>query len=208
MHLQPRLSLFWPPFPVVPSLYHTFLRRLPCLIVISVAPPQFPPIPVTPSGGPLRPPPHWRWWATVGTPVSHLSCKGMVLHITPHPPACTAIWSLSQYMWRRRRALVPTPYTYRMDRHLDISKASYALCRSRKIDWRTTSLMAETCWSSFTSRFAVPVKSMLYSMIWNYTKSMTCFSPRRPLFIHTLSFECTSKLCINFLNQFSFYFHI
>ena len=32
--------------------------------------------------------------------------------------------------------------------------------------------------------------------------------PRRPLFLHVLSFECTKKLCINFLNQFSVYFHI
>ena len=37
---------------------------------------------------------------------------------------------------------------------------------------------------------------------------MTCSSPRRPLFLHALSFECTSKLCIMFLNQFSVYFHI
>ena len=38
--------------------------------------------------------------------------------------------------------------------------------------------------------------------------SMTFSSPRRPLFLHALSFECTSKLCINFLNRFSVYFHI
>ena len=31
---------------------------------------------------------------------------------------------------------------------------------------------------------------------------MTCSSPRRPLFLHAFSFECTSNLCINFLNQF------
>ena len=37
---------------------------------------------------------------------------------------------------------------------------------------------------------------------------MTCSSPRRPLFLHALSFECTSKLCGTFLNQFSDYFHI
>ena len=37
---------------------------------------------------------------------------------------------------------------------------------------------------------------------------MTCFSPRRPLFLHVVSFECTTKLCINFINQFSAYFHI
>ena len=37
---------------------------------------------------------------------------------------------------------------------------------------------------------------------------VTCSIPRRPLFLHMLSFECTTKLCINFLNQFSVYFHI
>ena len=36
----------------------------------------------------------------------------------------------------------------------------------------------------------------------------TCSSPRCPLFLHALSFECTSKLCITFLNQFLVYFHI
>ena len=34
------------------------------------------------------------------------------------------------------------------------------------------------------------------------------FQPRRPLFLHALSFECTSKLCGTFLNQFSDYFYI
>ena len=36
---------------------------------------------------------------------------------------------------------------------------------------------------------------------------LTCSSPRLQLFLHALSFECTSKLCINFLNQFLVYFH-
>ena len=36
----------------------------------------------------------------------------------------------------------------------------------------------------------------------------TCSSPRRTFFLHALSFECTSKLCITFLNQFLVYFHI
>ena len=36
----------------------------------------------------------------------------------------------------------------------------------------------------------------------------TCSSPRRPLFMHALSFERTTKLCINFLNQFPFYSHV
>ena len=42
----------------------------------------------------------------------------------------------------------------------------------------------------------------------NCRSCMTCSSPRRPLFLHALSFECTSKLCGTFLNQFSDYFHI
>ena len=37
---------------------------------------------------------------------------------------------------------------------------------------------------------------------------LTCSSPRRTFFLHALSFECTSKLCGTFLNQFSDYFHI
>ena len=41
-----------------------------------------------------------------------------------------------------------------------------------------------------------------------WKSSRTCSSPRHPLFLHALSFECTSKLCINVLNQFSVYFHI
>ena len=41
-----------------------------------------------------------------------------------------------------------------------------------------------------------------------WKSSRTCSSPRHPLFLHALSFECTSKLCINVLNRFSVYFHI
>ena len=40
------------------------------------------------------------------------------------------------------------------------------------------------------------------------TLSMTCSSPRWTFFLHAISFECTSKLCITFLNQFSVYFHL
>ena len=32
--------------------------------------------------------------------------------------------------------------------------------------------------------------------------------PKTSTFFHTLSFECTSKLCMNFLNHFLVYFHI
>ena len=42
----------------------------------------------------------------------------------------------------------------------------------------------------------------------NGIMDMTRSSPRRPLFLHVLSFECTSKLCITFLNQFLVYFHV
>ena len=46
----------------------------------------------------------------------------------------------------------------------------------------------------------------VYSVYLNHTKTWS--SPRNPLFLHALSFECTSKLCIDFLNQFSVYFYI
>ena len=35
---------------------------------------------------------------------------------------------------------------------------------------------------------------------------LTCSSPRQTFFLHALSFEYTSKLCITFLNQFQFIF--
>ena len=38
------------------------------------------------------------------------------------------------------------------------------------------------------------------------THLMTCSSPRRPLLLHALSFGCTSKLWITFLNQFLVFF--
>ena len=46
-----------------------------------------------------------------------------------------------------------------------------------------------------------------FEVFWNGVL-VTCSSPRRTFFLHALSFECTSKLCITFLNQFSVYFHI
>ena len=52
---------------------------------------------------------------------------------TYHPPVRATILSRYQYLRRRRRALVPTPYSSRMSRHLDLSKASYALCISSKV---------------------------------------------------------------------------
>ena len=44
--------------------------------------------------------------------------------------------------------------------------------------------------------------------VWSVTPLGTCSSPRHPLFLHALSFECTSKLCGTFLNLFLVYFHI
>ena len=35
---------------------------------------------------------------------------------------------------------------------------------------------------------------------------LTCSSPRHPLFLHALSFECTTKFCINFSTNFQFIF--
>ena len=35
---------------------------------------------------------------------------------------------------------------------------------------------------------------------------LTCSRPRRPLFLHALSFESTSNMCITFLNQFLVFF--
>ena len=49
---------------------------------------------------------------------------------------------------------------------------------------------------------------ILVLIIYILNMILTCSSPRRPLFLHALSFECTSKLCIHFLNQFLVYFHI
>ena len=37
---------------------------------------------------------------------------------------------------------------------------------------------------------------------------LTWSSPRRHIFLLGISFEWTTKLCIDFLNQFSFYFPI
>ena len=36
----------------------------------------------------------------------------------------------------------------------------------------------------------------------------TCSGSRRTFFLHALSFQCTSKLCLTFLNLFLVYFHI
>ena len=43
------------------------------------------------------------------------------------------------------------------------------------------------------SYFALPVNDL--------------FQPKKSTFLHALSFEWTSKMCINFLNQFLVYFH-
>ena len=40
------------------------------------------------------------------------------------------------------------------------------------------------------------------------TLHKACSSPRQTIFLHALSFQCTSKLCVTFINQFLVYFHI
>ena len=47
-----------------------------------------------------------------------------------------------------------------------------------------------------------------FSFTCTYRTILTCSSPRRPLFLHALSFECTSNLCGTLLNQFLVFFHI
>ena len=64
---------------------------------------------------------------------------------------------LPQYVLRSHLALVPTPHPSKITRHLDLSKASYALCRSRNITYRTSSFIAASCYNSLASRVAVPV---------------------------------------------------
>ena len=49
------------------------------------------------------------------------------------------------------------PHPSKIFRHMYLSKASYTLCRSRKIMYKTSSLMEANCWSSLASRAEVPV---------------------------------------------------
>ena len=56
-----------------------------------------------------------------------------------------------------RRLLQVNWNTSKIYRLLDLSKASYALVRSRKITYRTSYLMAASCCNSLASRVAVPV---------------------------------------------------
>ena len=51
-------------------------------------------------------------------------------------------------------------------------------------------------------------KSSKHNLQYFFTYQQTCYRPRRTLFLYALSFECTSKLCVTFLNQFSVYFPI
>ena len=49
-----------------------------------------------------------------------------------------------------------------------------------------------------------------YLLFWSETQYsvLDLFQTKTSTFLHALSFECTSNLCINFLNQFSVYFQI
>ena len=69
-------------------------------------------------------------------------------------------WSLYQYS-HRLRAQGPTPYPSRISRHISLSNASYALCRSRKIACRTSSCMDVNWRIILDSREAVPVPQLV-----------------------------------------------
>ena len=81
-----------------------------------------------------------------------------------YPPTRATILRRSQYLRRRRRALGPTPYPSSIPRHMDISKASYALCRYRNISWSTPSLKAETFYISLTLKVVVPVPQTTHNL--------------------------------------------
>ena len=49
--------------------------------------------------------------------------------------------------------------------------------------------------------------SVSLSLSITLTTYLTCSSPIWTFFLHALSFECTSKLCNTFINQFSVHFH-
>ena len=67
-------------------------------------------------------------------------------------------------------------------------------------NWYNTKNMYDFAQFVFEELFVNKCQDIYDIMNWS--------SPRRPLFLHALSFQCTTKLCINFLNQFSFCFHI
>ena len=62
-----------------------------------------------------------------------------------YPPARATIHNQSQYVRRMQRNRGPMPYPYRIYGHMSLSKKSYALCRSRNITYKTSSLMAANC---------------------------------------------------------------
>ena len=75
-----------------------------------------------------------------------------------------------------------------------------------KCYWRQAGHFWAACFATLANIvFGYDGKFWSLDQIWLH---FTCSSPRRPLFLHGLLFECTSKLCINFLNQFEVYFHI
>ena len=80
-----------------------------------------------------------------------------------------------------------------------IFSTCYLLIWNPKLDYHCS----KTDFNTNISSCLVPIIKCAWT-----TSLKTCSSPRRPLFIHALSFQCTSKLCGTFLNQFSDYFHI
>ena len=61
-------------------------------------------------------------------------------------------------------------------------------------DWRTAYVNThKTLEDLFTKPLSGDKRWKFVRMLLHH---LTCFIPRRPLFLHTLSFECTTKLCI------------
>ena len=65
--------------------------------------------------------------------------------VTQGNPLSPTIFIFPQYVLCSRLAWVPTPYPSKISRHLDLSKAAYALYRFNKIMYRTSYLMSSSC---------------------------------------------------------------
>ena len=105
-----------------------------------------------------------------------------------------------QYIWKSRRAKRPTLYPSKISRHLDLSKASYALCRSSNINYSTSFIKAANCWSSFASRVVVTVPrppqypwrtswKLMEDMSWQFKIGPTTFHIASTIQLHGSPFS-------------------
>ena len=81
-----------------------------------------------------------------------------------------------QYSLSSRLTLSPTPYPFSISRLLDLSKASYALVRSRKIAYKTSSLLAK-----LLQQLADRREEVLYMIILDLTKAYDALDRSRNL---------------------------